>query len=219
MKHLCVIPFSGFYNTLHDSELDDALNQMFSDRDTGCHVHESLMMRAWDKMNWRQVHVDYSKEYCEDFANAFKLDLTFDELKSPREYNFVGDRLFAYITTQSLRKVWEETDTPMLRQKIRDNHTSRDGFYSFYPNTLEEWPSDVLEWDHNQIATLIGTYADQELGDVDGYTQYRELDVMEATRSNGHLDDILHQNCPEMERLCKVHEYLGLRAERVGVAA
>lgn len=217
MKHLCVLPFSGFYYTLHDSELDEVLNQIFSDRDTGCHVNEDLVMRAWSSMDWRQVHIDYAKEYVDDFRRAFKLELWFDELKSPREYNFTTDRIFVWISTESLKRVFAEVDTPALRVKIRENHTSRGGFYSYYTNTLESWPADVTEWDHNQIATLLQALADQETnGEFD---QYQEYDLMEDTRGNGHLDEILWRNCPIMPRLTKVHEYLEARAHREEVMA
>lgn len=217
MKHSCVLPFSGFYNSIHDEELDSALDQMFSDRDAGCTINGELVMRAWHSMKWGAVHSDYAKEYVDDFSHAFKLDLTFEELVSPREYNFTTDRIFAFISTKSLKRVFAEVDTPALRIKIRENHSSRDGFSSFYDNTLEGWPADVTEWDHNQIGTLLQAFADQETnGDFD---QYRELEVMDETRSNGYLDEILWRNCPEMARLTKVHEYLEARAKREEVTA
>ena len=217
MKHSCVLPFSGFYDTWHDSALDDALNQMFSDRDTGCTINEDLVMRAWDKMDWKQVHIDYAKGYVDDFSREFKLELTFDELVCPREYNFVGDRLFCFISTESLKRVFAEVNTPDLRRKIHANHTSRDGFVSFYTNTLESWPADVTEWDHNQIWTLLEAFVEQEA--IDNFDQWQEFDLMEDTRGNGMLDDMLYSNCPEMPRLTKVHEYLEARAKREEVMA
>lgn len=217
MKHLCVIPFSGFYESLHDSALDDALNQMFSDRDTGCHVNEDLVMRAWSSMKWHQVHIDYAKEYVDDFSREFKLSLEFDELKSPREYNFVSDRVFCWISTESLKRVFGEVNTPALRIKIHENHTSRDGFYSYYSNTLESWPADVTEWDHNQIGTLLQAFVEQE--SVDEFSQYEEYELMEETRCNGVYEELLYNNCPEMPRLTKVHEYLETRAKREEVMA
>jgi hypothetical protein len=212
-----VLPFSGFYYSVHDQELDEVLNQMFSDRDTGCDVNEDLVMRAWDKMDWRQVHIDYAKEYVDDFSREFKLDLEFDELNSPREYNFTTDRVFAYITTESLQKVFNTVDTPALRVKIHENHTSRDGFISFYTNTLESWPADVTEWDPNQIGTLLQAFVEQE--STNDWDQYEEYNLMEDTRGNGYLDEILWRNCPEMARLTKVHEYLEHRAKREEVMA
>lgn len=217
MKHPCVIPFDGFYNTLHDDAVDQGLEQMFSDRDTGNTVNHDLVAHAWDKMNWKQVHIDYTREYCENFAHEFKLDLTFDELVCPREYNFVTDRCFAFISTESLRKVFAEVNTPDLRNKVRENHSSYDGFHSFYSNDLDDWPSDVTQWDCNEIGTLLQTYADQEsTGDFDSYEQYN---LMDSSFSNGFLDDILYKNCANMGRLLEIHTYLDARAKREEVAA
>ncbi len=216
MKHLCVIPFSGFYNSFHDGALDSALDSIFSDRDTGWEVNGDLVMRAWSSMNWHAVHTAYAKAYCENFADNFALELTFDELVSPREYNFTGDRCFCWITPESLQKVFDAVDTPALRLMVRANHTSRDGFCSFYSNDLDEW-GDFHSWDHNQIATLIEAHAHLETaGEFD---QYREVELMESDRGNGLFDEILFDNCPEMARLTKVHEYLETRAKREEVMA
>lgn len=216
MKHLCVIPFSGFYESLHDDALDDALDQIFSDRDTGCTVNEDLVMRAWRSMDWKAVHTAYAKAYCENFALEFKLDLTFDEVNSPREYNFTTDRIFAYIPTESLQKVFDTVDTPGLRIKIRENHTSRDGFFSYYDNDLESW-GNVLSWDHNQIGTLLQALVEQE--SVNDWDQFEELSLMDDSNGKGFYDEILFANCPEMARLAKVHEYLETRAKREEVMA
>lgn len=200
-KHLTTLPFSGFYYSLHDSALDGALNQIFADRSTGCTVNQDLVQRACDRMDWRAVHTTYAKEYCENFSHEF-VPVEFDELSSPREYNFTTDRIFAYISTETLRLVFLSVDTEHLRRKIRENHTSRSGFCSFYANTLEAWPEDVTEWDHNQIGTLMQAFVG------DDFDQYREDALMEDSRCNGFLDEVLFKHGPNMERLAKVHEYL-----------
>lgn len=216
MKHLCVIPFSGFYYSVHDDSLDQALDQMFSDHETGCRVNEGLVMHAWRQMNWRQVHIDYAKEYCENFGEAFHLDLGFESMKSPREYNFTGDICYGLMGTADLLRVFDAVDTPALRTKVKENHSSRDGFISFYDNDLGEW-GNVLSWDHNQIGTLLEAFTEQE--STNDWDQYEEYSLMSDSFGNGFLDEILYRNCPAMERLCKIHEYLEARAKREEVAA
>lgn len=216
MKHLTTIPFSGFYESLHDGELDDTLRQMFSDRDTGCHVNENLLYAAMDKIDWRAVHTEYASEYCDCFAHWLELELTFDELQSPREYNFTTDRIFAYITTESLQKAFDRVDTPALRTLVREQFTSRDGFMSFYSGDLDDWPENVLGWDHNQIGALLHALADQESRDSDGFTQWEEYALMEDTRCNGGLDSMLCTHMANANRLFKIHDYLELRAHREG---
>ena len=213
-KYLTTICFSGFYNTLHDSELDTTLEQMFSDRDTGCTINYDLYNRALDKMNWRAVHTAYAKEYMDDFMRWLDLELEFVELNSPRFYNYETDRIFVFITEASLKRAYDRVDTPALRQLVRERFTSRDGFISFYDANLDDWPSNVFEWDANQIGTLLIALANQECSNTDGFSQWDEYELMEQTRGNGLIDDILYCSCPEMERLLKVHDYLQSREAR-----
>lgn len=216
MKHLCVIPWSGMYNTLHDDAIDSALNDVFSDHDTGCQVNADLVGRAFEKMNWRAVHVAYAEEYCKNFAHEFKLDLGFESMTSPREYNFTSDICYGLLGTADLLRVFATVDTPNLRAKVRANHTSRDGFISFYDNDLDNW-GNVLSWDHNQIGTLLQAFVEQEsTNDWDGYEEYN---LMSDSFGNGFLDGILFEHGPNMERLAKIHDYLEARAKREEVAA
>lgn len=219
MRYATTIPFSGFYNSVHDSALDDTLEQMFSDRDTGCHINEGLFYAAMDKINWRAVHKEYAREYCANFASWLELDLEFDELDSPREYNFTTDRIFCRISEDSLRRAYDRVNTPPLRELVRQRFTSRDGFISFYEPDLDNWPSDVTEWDCNQIGTLLMALADQECSNSDGFECWDEYDLMEYDRCNGDIDDMVYKNMPNAERLFKIFDYLELRAHRDGATA
>jgi hypothetical protein len=202
------IPFSGFYGSLHSIELDDTLDQMFSDRGTGSHVNDGLVAHAIDKINWQATHIAYAQEYCEQFALEMGVTLNFEALVSPREYNFVTDRIFASISCASLERLYAVVDKNALVDMVRVKFTSRDGFASFYPNELGGWPADVQDWDHNQIGTLIETLVGK------GFDQFKEHDLMSDSRSNGFCDSILEQNLPCAERLFKIHDYLQVRAAR-----
>lgn len=216
MKYLTTIPFSGFYCSLHDDELDETLDRMFSDRDTGCRVNYNLAARAAAAMKWRNVHEDYAKEYVDDFGRAMRLDLEFESLDSPRDYAFETDRIFCHITDDSLRKALKETPRETLAEVARKRHTSRSGFVSFYDPNIDNWPADVTEWDPNQIGTLMCAVAEDHTSS--GWDQYEEYYLMEDTRGNGIVESILWEHCPVMPRLTKVHEYLEARAKRVELA-
>lgn len=215
MRYETTIPFSGFYNSLHDSELDMALRDMFSDRATGTDVNEDLLQRAMEKMNWRGAYVEYAKEYADDFGRWLELDLEFDELSSPREYNFTTDRIFVKISEESLKSAFAKVLKPELREAVRERFTSYDGFISFYNPDMDSWPEDVTEWDANQIGTLLIVLANQECTNNDGFEVWDEYDLMDDTRGNGIVDDILYRNCPGVERLLKIRDYLEDRKERV----
>ena len=54
---ICKIPFSGFYETLHDSELTRALEMSLSDDDGN--EYGGLTCRASMAMRWGAVHQAY----------------------------------------------------------------------------------------------------------------------------------------------------------------
>ena len=217
IRYSTTIPFSGFYCSVHDRELDDTLEQMFQN-DCGDANHE-LVYRASNSMDWRAVHTAYAKEYCVNFSSWLELDLEFSEVDSPREYNFTTDRVFALIREDSLKRAYDKVDTPRLRILVRDRYTSRDGFVSFYESDLDDWPADVLQGDHNQVGTLLTALADQRSSDSDGFTQWEEYNLMEYDRCNGVFENLLYKHCPGIERLLKIRDYLETRSQREGVTA
>jgi hypothetical protein len=115
-----------------------------------------------------------------------------------------------------LLSIRKRVDEKVLRKAIHDNHTSRDGFFSFYKNTLEEWPDDVLEWDHNQVGTLVWALV---LTDEPDWDQWSEYGLTEDYSSYGLLDNWLCEG-GKLDRLLAVHYYLDVtRPSREAVAA
>ena len=207
------LPFSGFYDSLHSCSIDDAEQQMFSVHATGCHRNEGLEMQLYRTCSYRDVHNAYAKEYCENFALKFELTLEFEELVSPKEYNFTTDRIFAKISNASAQMIFDQADKVKLNAHIRKRHSSRDGFYSFYANSLEAWPDNVLGWDHNQLGTLLEFFVGED------FYVWAESSLMEDSVSNGFLDTAISNATPNIERLFKIHDYLELRANREEVTA
>lgn len=207
-RYETTIGFSGFYCSLHNEACDHALEQMFADRATGCHINDDLVNYAMESVNWRAVYTAYAKEYTENFALHFGLDALFTELVSPREYNFETDAICAAISEDSLLKVFKEVKREELEAKIKERFTSRSGFISFYSNNINTWDEDPRNWDHNEIGTLLLAYVG------DGFDQYQEFDLMDASFGNGFLDNILYANCPAAKRLLKIRDYLEVRAAR-----
>lgn len=210
MEYETTIPFSGFYESVHNLALDDALNSMFGTREAGNPV-EAFVARANDAMDWKAVHTEYAREYSEAFASLVELDLKFEALESPREYNFTTDRIFCKITEYSLLKAYAIVDKAVLADVAKQRHTSHSGFSSFYDPGIETW-GEVLEWDLNQIGTLMQALAEDVRGEFDGWAEY---DLMEYAQCNGLLDNILYTNCDAANRLCKIFDYLEDRKERV----
>ncbi|CAD5377318.1 conserved hypothetical protein [Pseudomonas sp. OF001] len=207
---ITTVPFAGFYGSLHESELDSALEQMFTDRDTGCHLNAGLYDRAYWSIDWQMVHTKYAAAYVDAFAHKFGIKMTFESLSSPREYNFTTDRIFAEISLDEVKRLRAETSEWTLRNKVREQFTSCDGFISSYPNDLDEWDS-IETWDHNEVGTLLLAYVEDADPDFD---QYAEIYLMGHVRDNGRYDEWFYDCGPKVHRLLNVHDYLEARSRR-----
>lgn len=203
------IPFSGFYESIHDSQIESALfNGVFTDYLTGCDNNDNLSNRAYDSMNWRELRLEYCRAYVDYMAGEFEINMQFESLSSPREYNFVTDRIFVTIPDNEFLRLYSETNKQIFEKNIKDNFTSRDGFISFYSNNLSEWPINPLEFDNNEAACLfeawiISNYDDFELSDF-------EWRFIESKSYNGFFDELIYKHC-ENKRLFTIHNYLNER--------
>ena len=207
---LTTIPFSGFYNSIHSDEVNQAEQNMFTDRDTGCHRNEGLEMALWRSCNYRKVFEAYAKSYAENFGRAIGIkSMVFDELSSPKEYNFTTDRIFVQISEEDLAWLYDTCDKVKLAARAKERFTSRDGFISFYNPDITEWVPFEF-WDANQIGTLMEVVADDTLGSSDGFEQWEELECVDREAVEGWISDAT----PNIQRLYKIHDYLETRAHR-----
>lgn len=167
---LTTIPFQGFYHSIYDSELDQvqeySLESLAEEYKTTPQIIADALYKAAD---YRKAYLYIAEQYVDHFNDYLKaeyeldLNLTFESLQSPREYNFETDRIFCEITSEALHKLREAVSDPALRQAIRDRFTSRSGFISSYDNDLDDWNPDISTWDHNEIGTLfVALLADAE---------------------------------------------------------
>lgn len=207
---LTVIPFSGFYCSAHDSDVDYALDQYFQD-DHGDPI-SGLIERAWDHINWTAARTLYAKAYAENFAIALKIRATFESMTSPREYNFTTDRIFMTISQREVYRIRRETPPGLLAEVAAEMFTSRSsrsGFSSYYEPDVKTWGA-LKTWDYSQLLALMTAYARHELGD-----DWSERDLMEYEHCNGGMEEMLAEaGDDEFRRLDKVYAYLRDRQER-----
>jgi hypothetical protein len=214
------VPFAGFYCSVHDEELEHALERMF-DREGDGRVNSGLVDAARDAIDWRGVHEAYAARYVDEVSAEFDLNLTFDGLESPKYYNYETDRIFAYIDRASLAKIARAVPRAALRKAIKDRFTSRSGFISHYDNDLSAWPRSFADWDHNQIGTLLEIYLDRESEGYghDGFDSLKQYYVMESPFGNGYPENWFFENARRgyentLNRLLNIAEYLDKRAAR-----
>jgi len=203
---MAALPFAGFYSSQHDSELDYALEAMFSN-DQG-DPNTGLTDRVTSACHWSAVHRAYAKEFAECFCNEVGIHhARFESVDSPKFYNFETDRLFIELPLGEIKRIMRDTSTASLDEVARERHTSRSGFISFYSPDWRTW-GDVGCWDHNQLQTLMEAYV------LDSHGELEEASLMESARGNGRLEGWIGDNTPGIERLYNVHDYLRTREAR-----
>jgi len=151
------LPFSGFYDSIHSDRLDRVL------------IDEELPIEEQDKLfdeiDWKKEQINYAKGYTDIISELLGMPLQFEELDSPREYNFRTDRIFVKIQTSDVQKLKELVDYAQMKDYVRQHFTSRDGFSSYYENDYDEWLKQEEEFDHNQICSLISVYLNDKEGE------------------------------------------------------
>lgn len=210
-SRITTVPFAGFYYSTHDEELDFALGQMMADDNGDPFGKGELEMHLSWACDWRKVHEKYAQAYVENFAAEFGVKLLYEQLISPREYNFTTDRIFAYIPLTEVRRLRHETDEKVLAEVVLEMFTSRSGFISSYPNRVECWPA-LEKWDHNQIGALLAANVRQQHGG--DLSQDQELGLMEQDRGNGMFDQWIDEATPNAGRFYRIRDYLQKRKER-----
>lgn len=130
-------------------------------------------------------------------------------MDSPKFYNFTTDRIFCKIELAEVKRLFAIVDKTVLDKAIVDAFTSYDGFSSFYKNSLDQWPSDLSKWDHNQVGTLLNVY----VKDHDAYEEYWQSETIDS--GNGELNSIINDALkPDGLKIVKVAYYIVERQER-----
>lgn len=205
---LTTIPFSGFYNSIHNDNIDQAENQLFTN-DNG-ENNDGLQTRFNAKCDYWKVYDNYARAYAEQFAEDFKIkSLKFVELNSPKFYNYSTDIIICSISRADLRAIYKATDKQKLADHVKECCTSRSGFISFYNPDLKTW-GHVDAWEMPQIKLLLDVYCSAEYRDFSDY----ELYCMDDYSGNGYFENWLLDACPISDRLFAIHDYLQAREAR-----
>lgn len=167
------IPFMGFYESIHDENVTEAVCEAFS----GCDDEDGLPEDAFDllwqeaEIPWRDLHNEYAKAFVEALSAEINVPLEYVTMQSPKEYNFSTNRIFANMPIERWKDIRTEVeDYNNWSEVIRERFTNRSGFISFFSNdsTDEEWTREDLE----PVQTRI--YLEQYLlGNLGGNWEYQ----------------------------------------------
>lgn len=120
---------------------------------------------------------EFTTLVCKNYVNQFDLmlfesglkedlgivDLVFESMHSPKEYNFTTDRVFADITLDKDKFVSKilsifESEPEITKQVLDRYFKSRDGFASFTPHDLGYWAekvSNIGSCNYNDLEAII----------------------------------------------------------------
>lgn len=216
MAYSALIPFSGFYYSWHDEAFDSCLERMFDPEGTGASYAGQLQYRFFETVKWHDAQTSYAKTYVAEFAHALGTQCEWEEMVSPREYNFGTDRLFAKFPESFMRECFADADIrAMLDTVSRDMFTSRSGFISSYSNDVASW-GDMTEWDHNQFGALLKAAANVRLADGEDFGQEQEFALCEDFDCNGNIDNWIWENADaDLGNRCdRIASYLAQREAR-----
>lgn len=203
----CVLPFSGFYCTHHDQNIDDAEEQLFHD-DNG-NVNSKLYEMFWDNVDHHIVYTKYAKQYTAVVADVLGVQLEYEELVCPREYNFHTDRIFAKLSRQDFCKLLVRVRGAKLKEVARELFASRSGFCSFYSPCISHWGS-IDDWDHNHVMAVVEAAWRLAI-------EENEIDVDNLVCEQIPTESIQEYLCgaanDKAMRALKINDYLRERAE------
>ena len=175
--------FQGFYGTIFEADEDNMIEDG----------------KTWDDYNWdyKDYMTRVAKACCctiEDQLKDFGITVTFQNVYSPREYNFSNDSInVAYhLEDDSFNKVlaYLLENKEAFTQHVKDNFTSYDGFMSFYSNDINTWFNEYLKEDNEKLTTLSGNVLEFILQNEDFNADELQSDVCSEMYVNGELKEI-----------------------------
>ena len=173
MKVQTFLPvFNGFYNTLFEDLIDNAVDNQI----------EYYNEQKGTELNYDDFNFDFitlQNEICKDAVSKIEEKLNeiginckiiYENLISPREYNFSNDSINIKINFKKFSQVIEilEQNYDSFTQYIKDHYTSRDGFISSHSSYASDWMEDLREDAENE-AHKVGAVLDFILKEVEDY--------------------------------------------------
>lgn len=218
------IMFVGFYQSYHAEQPSEVIEQDIDNAlEDGINLADETIDKIWDNFNgcecqdhkgfnWCEYFGQVANEYAR-FVLATVLDPSQDltaviqgvEVDSPREYNFVNDKIYAKLTQRPLNLTLDYFQANNLIDPlmwfIKSRHSSRDGYISFVnPNpTLGEVFATNGDNPYIDCAMYVLTCHAFELDPYKGYSyNANELDNQFISRmiEGGYYDDIVHDCTP-----------------------
>lgn len=160
--------FPGFYGTLF--EYDSEENEMDEyNRENGTNL-------GYDDFNWD--YADYHSRVSHAFVDKLEAEINqflpikmdFQELVSPREYNFANDSINVSVELNLKQLIGLiKAQKEKAAEYFKDKYTSRSGFISFHSPDIDNWlnPSYILQDSKHRIGALLDCLCSIEIDEND----------------------------------------------------
>jgi len=179
--------FAGFYNTISGGEtemqeydfeyLQELVDEKLNENTDKITIDSDNTWEYFDQEG--EAHRDYAEKFTDEFFREFKeklaeigvMNVEFEELISPKQYNYSNDSIDAKFTLDVEKfKNWygQERQTEEFEQMLKDDYTSCDGFISSYSNKNDSsWNPDEVATDSHKLGKIIEYYLRNENGHLD----------------------------------------------------
>ena len=173
MKVQTFLPvFNGFYNTLFEDIIDKAVDyqiEYYNEQNNTSLNYDDF------NFNYNLIKNEISKDAVskiEEKLNEIGINckIIYENLISPREYNFSNDSINIEINLKKFSRVIEilEQNYDSFSQYIKEHYTSRDGFISIYSSYASDWIEDLKENPENETHK-VGAVIDFILQEIEEY--------------------------------------------------
>ena len=173
MKVQTFLPvFNGFYNTLFENVIDNAVDdqiEYYNEQNNTSLNYDDF------NFNYNLIKNEISKDAVskiEDKLNEIGIDcsIIYENLISPREYNFSNDSINIEINFKKFSRVIEilEQNYDSFSKYIKEHYTSSEGFISIYSSYASDWIKDLIEDAENETHK-VGAVLNFILQEIEGY--------------------------------------------------
>lgn len=187
------IPFDGFYESWIDDMIDNEIEMQLEDMEKDFDEVEVKINREAIARAYVKLYEATLEEQLEHVGKPHLIvGLGFKELISPREYNFMTDRILGTVNDRGrLRHIYHVLcgDSHHLDRDIKEQFSSRSGFASFYDDFANNWRDKPLrQWDANELSVLLPYFGGSDF-DLD-LTMFQEdvannVEVIEEVNLDG----------------------------------
>lgn len=142
--------FPGFYGTRFEPSEDSVLEYIDNTRrELGLIGRSGDITYPYPEFDYDSYRAIVARRYTELVESELKelfpsLSMVYENISSPREYNFVNDSVNVQVTMEHKELLdFITAHTEEFEEYIKEHYTSYDGFMSHYSNDHMEW---LWEW-------------------------------------------------------------------------